>query len=67
MIANSQYLFRMLKGTKKSILTGGIISSIMWLTYAIFVSCYASMITESILLVSNTIQLIKLQNKNKIN
>ena len=64
LIANSSYLITMLKDNKKSLLIGAIISSIMWGTYAIFVSSYAAMITESILLVSNTVHLVKL-NKNK--
>ena len=63
MIANSQYLISMLRGTKKSMLIGGLISSSLWFTYGVFVSSYASMLTESILLISNSIQLIKL-NKN---
>ena len=64
MIANSQYLFALVKGTKKSILIGGIISPILWLSYGAFVGSYASMITESILLISNTIQLVKLSKKS---
>ena len=63
MIANSQYLFFMLKGTKKSMLIGGIISSSLWLIYGIFVSSYASILTESILVVSNLIQLIRVSKK----
>lgn len=64
LIANSIYLLLMIKNTRKSLIIAGIISAIMWGSYAIFVKSYASMITESILLVSNTIQLVKL-NKNK--
>ena len=59
-IANSAYLITMVMGTKKSLLIGGIISPILWASYGIFVGSYASTITESILLISNTIQLIKL-------
>jgi len=62
-IANSQYLLCMLKNDKKVLLTSALASSILWATYAIFVSSYASMITESILIVSNTIQLIKISKK----
>lgn len=65
MIANSSYLITMIKGSRKSLIIGGIISSGLWLFYAIFVHSYASMITESILLVSNTIQLIKLIKKSR--
>ena len=65
LIANSIYLITMVKGSKKSLLIGGIISPIMWGSYAIFVKSYASMITEFILLVSNTIQLVKLSKKSR--
>lgn len=65
MIANSQYLIAMIKGTKKSILIGALISSIMWLSYGIFVHSYASIITESMLLISNIIQLIKLTSEQR--
>ena len=60
-IANSQYLLAMLKNDKKVLLISALVSSSMWGLYAIFVSSYAAMITETILLVSNTIQLIKLK------
>ena len=56
LIANSSYLITMLKDNKKSLLIGAIISSIMWGSYAIFVSSYAAMITELILLISNIIK-----------
>ncbi len=60
-IANSQYLLAMLKNEKKTLLISALISSAMWALYAVFVSSYAAMFTETILLVSNTIQLIKLK------
>ena len=62
-IANSQYLLAMLKNDRKTLLISAIVSSVMWGSYAIFVDSYASMITESILLVSNIIQLVKLIKK----
>ena len=55
----------MVKNTKKSMLIGGIISPVLWIGYGAFVGSYASMITESILLVSNTIQLVKLSKKSR--
>ncbi len=65
LIANSIYLMTMVKGSKKSLLIGGIISPIMWGSYAIFVGSYASVITETILLISNTIQIVKLLKKSR--
>ena len=55
----------MVIGTKKSLLIGGIISPILWALYGLFVGSYASTVTESILLISNIIQLIKLLRKNQ--
>ena len=60
-VANSAYLITMVIGTKKSLLIGGIISPILWALYGLFVGSYASIITETILLISNTIQLIRLK------
>lgn len=60
-VANSAYLITMVIGTKKSLLIGGIISPVLWASYGLFVRSYASAITETILLVSNTIQLIRLK------
>jgi len=65
LIANSQYVIAILKGNRKSLILGGIIGSSLWTIYAIFVNSYVSTITEMIIVISNTIQLIKL-NKNKI-
>lgn len=64
-IANSQYLLAMIKDDKKILLISGTISSLMWAIYAIFVSSYAAMITESILILSNTIQIVKLIKKSR--
>lgn len=63
MIANSSYLISMLKGNKKSLLIGGIINSSLWVLYSLFVNSYVGIITESIIIISNTIQLIRLKNK----
>jgi len=65
-VANSAYLITMVMGTKKSLLIGGIISPILWASYGLFVGSYASTITESILLISNIIQLIKLTKTKNI-
>ncbi|MBR6690437.1 MAG: YgjV family protein [Bacilli bacterium] len=62
-VANSLYLILITFKTKKILLIGAISSSIFWVLYSIFVSSYVSIITESILIVSNVIQLIKLKNK----
>ena len=35
MIANSSYLLIMIKGSRKALIIGGIVSSIFWLLYAI--------------------------------
>lgn len=64
MIANSTYLILITHKNKKNILIGAIISSIFWVLYSAFVSSYVSIVTESILIVSNTIQLIKLRENN---
>ena len=58
MIANIIYLISITQKNKKIILIGAITSSAFWVTYAIFVNSYASIITESILMISNTIQLV---------
>lgn len=65
LVANSAYLITMVIGTKKSLLIGGIISPILWASYGLFVESYASVVTETILLISNTIQLIKLTKKSR--
>ena len=62
MIANSIYLIALTLNKKTIILKGAIIGSILWILYSIFVSSYVSIVTESILVISNIIQLIKLKN-----
>ena len=61
MIANSCYLISITYKSKKILLIGAIISSALWIIYSIFVSSYISIITESILIISNIIQLIKIK------
>ena len=61
MIANSCYLISMTYKSKKALLIGAIISSIGWIIYSVFVSSYISVITELILLISNTIQFVKIK------
>ena len=57
MIANSIYLITLTYKKKKLLLVGAIISSIFWILYSIFVNSYVSICTESILLISNIVQL----------
>ena len=64
MLANSIYLITLTYKKKKTLLIGAILSSILWILYSIVVSSYVSIVTESILVISNTLQLIKL-NKNR--
>ena len=63
MIANSIYLITLIYKKKKTLLIGAIISSSLWILYSVFVSSYVSILTESILIISNTIQLIKTNKK----
>lgn len=63
MLANVTYLLAISFKNKKILLKGALISSSCWLLYAIFVNSYVCMITESILLISNGIQLIKINKK----
>lgn len=65
MIANSSYLISMIKGSRKSLLIGGILNSSFWLLYSVFVNSYAGMITESIIIISNSIHLIKIKNSKR--
>lgn len=66
MIANSAYLIALTYKKKKPLLFGAIINSILWILYSIFVSSYVSVVTESILIVSNTIQIIRLKKENNV-
>lgn len=63
MIANSIYLIMIISNKKKNLLIGALLSSIMWILYSIFVSSYVSIVTETILFISNFIQLIKIKTK----
>ena len=63
MIANSCYMIFMTFNAKKHLLIGEIISASLWLFYSIFVLSYSGIITESILIISNTVQLLRLKNK----
>ena len=65
MMANLSYLIGMSYKNKKVLLKGALVSSSCWIIYAIFVSSYVSIVTESILLISNTLQLIRMINKQK--
>lgn len=65
-VANSIYLISMAIGDKKSLLIGAIISPVLWAIYGLFVSSYATTITETILLVSNLIQLAKLSRSKSM-
>lgn len=64
MLANSIYLLLIMKNSRKSILIGGIFDALFWLIYSIFVLSYVGIVTEGILIVSNTVQLIKIKNIN---
>ncbi len=69
MMANLSYLIGMTYKNKKILLKGALVSSSCWILYAIFVGYYVSIVTESILLTSNAIQLIRVikSNKKKVN
>lgn len=62
MVANTLYLIALTYKKKKVILIGAISSSILWILYSIFVNSYVVIVTESILIISNVIQLIKIKN-----
>ena len=59
MLATTCYLVFMPSGKKKYLLIGEIISASLWLLYSVFVLSYSGIITEFILIVSNSIQLKK--------
>lgn len=65
MVANSTYMIFMSFKTKKSLLIGALINSILWIIYSIFVSSYVSIVTEAILIISNTIQFIKIETQKR--
>lgn len=65
LIANSSYLISMTHNKKKSLLIGALISSTCWMIYGVYVVSYACMITEFIMIISNSIQLIKLIKKSR--
>lgn len=65
MMANLSYLIGMTYKNKRILLKGALVSSSCWILYAIFVSSYVSIVTESILLISNAIQLIRIVKNNE--
>ena len=65
LVANSQYVFAILNGTRKNLLVGGIIGSLLWILYATCVNSYSGVVTESILVISNTVQLLRLSKKSR--
>lgn len=65
MVANLCYLIGMTYKNKKALLKGALFSESCWVLYAIFVGSYVSIVTESILLISNTIQLIRIIKNNE--
>ncbi|MBQ2947258.1 MAG: YgjV family protein [Bacilli bacterium] len=67
MMANVSYLVGMTYKKKKILLKGALVSSSCWIMYAIFVSSYVSIVTELILLISNSIELIRIiKNSEKV-
>ena len=66
MMANISYLIGITYKDKKTLLKGALISSSCWILYAIFVSSYVSIVTESIILTSNAIQLIRIVKGKKV-
>ena len=62
-LANTTYMIFMLKDSRKWLLRGEAICSIMWLIYGIFIKSYSEMFAESILFISSIIQLSKYRKK----
>jgi len=60
---NTVYLLSIIRKDRKNLLIGGILCSIFWLLYAIFVNSYVSIVTEIILILSNSIQLVRTKSK----
>ena len=59
LLATACYLVFMPLGKRKYLLIGQIMSDLLWLLYSVFVLSYSGIITEIILIVSNSIQLKK--------
>ncbi len=57
MCANICYLIFISKKDKKNILIGAILNSLFWMLYSAFVYSIVGIVTESILIIFNTIQL----------
>lgn len=57
MCANLCYLIFISKKDKKSILIGAILNSLFWVLYSVFVYSVVGVVTESILIIFNAIQL----------
>lgn len=57
MCANICYLIFISKKDKKNILIGAILNSLFWMLYSTFVYSIVGIVTESILIIFNTIQL----------
>ena len=65
LLANVIYLIFIAYKDKRIILIGANLSSICWILYAVVVCSYVGAITESILLISNIINLIKISKDRK--
>ena len=65
MFAGSIYIIYMLKDEKLSLIKGELACKILWITYNIFVHSYSGIITETILLVSCVVQIIKIKSTKK--
>lgn len=57
MCANICYLIFISKKEKKNILIGAILNSLFWMLYSAFVYSIVGIVTESILIIFNTVQL----------
>ncbi len=57
MCANICYLIFISKKDKKNILIGAILNSLFWMLYSTFVYSIVGIVTESILIIFNTVQL----------
>ena len=61
LLGTTAYLIFMPMNSRKHLLIGEILSASLWLIYSIFVVSYSGIITEIILIISNTILLIRLR------